>query len=139
MRTQNSKKIALVLSLVILFLPFSVVPVKASVGITPYYINLQNITVELEAISNKLELYCDITGFTGTTSITATAILERQNSNGSYTEVTRWDNLSATGRYLSFDESYYVATGYTYRLRINATVYLNGVGESVNGSATCAA
>jgi len=47
--------------------------------------------------------------------------------------VKTWDNLYAEDDVLVFDESWYVATGYTYRLTFTATVNRNGTGETVSG------
>jgi len=66
--------------------------------------------------------------------ITGYAVLERLNSNGTYTQVTTWNNLSASGSFFMFDTSYYVSRGYTYRFTITATAYINGVGETVSGN-----
>ncbi|MGI6576550.1 MAG: hypothetical protein ACOX1Q_00590 [Eubacteriales bacterium] len=72
-------------------------------------------------------------GKPGTDYITATVVLARKNANGSLTAVKTWSGLSATGDMLIFDGTYYVTTGYTYRLTITATVYRDGVGENVSG------
>jgi hypothetical protein len=74
-----------------------------------------------------------VLGKPGTDYITATVVLARKNANGSLTAVKTWSGLSATGDMLIFDGTYYVTTGYTYRLTITATVYRDGVGENVSG------
>lgn len=60
--------------------------------------------------------------------------LIKKNSDSTYTAVKTWNGLeAATGNMLIFDSTYYVTTGYTYRLTITATVYRNGTGETVSG------
>lgn len=73
-----------------------------------------------------------IVGKPGTEKITATAVLARRNSNGSYTTVKTWSNLSASGDSLYFDETYHVLSGYGYRLTVDVTVYRKGNYERIS-------
>ncbi len=74
-----------------------------------------------------------VLGQTGTTRITASMNLSRKNANGSYTTVKTWSGYETTDDYLIFEEIYYVARGYTYRLTVTTTVYRNGSSETVSG------
>ena len=69
-----------------------------------------------------------------TTKITANAVLERLNSNGTYTQVASWKDISKNATDLDWNTSYYVTRGYTYRLTVTATSYRNGVTETISGS-----
>lgn len=91
-------------------------------------------TICLSITDGKAVLSTAVDGYSGVNKITAVAVLERLNSNGTYTEIERWDNLSSDGRYLDWSATRYVAKGYTYRFKLTATVYKNGVGEVVSGS-----
>lgn len=74
-----------------------------------------------------------VEGKTGTSKITATALLKRVNSNGT-TTVKAWTGLSASGANFYFDKSYYVSSGYTYIFEIDAQVYRNGTVEYISES-----
>lgn len=82
----------------------------------------------------KAVLSAAVDGYSGVTKITAVAVLECRNSNGTYTEIERWDNISENNWYLDWTATRFVAKGYTYRYTLTATVYKNGVGETVSGS-----
>jgi hypothetical protein len=103
------------------------------VGIDPYWANTDVLNVMLSFNNGQGALSGAVYGKPAATSITATAVLERLNTNGTYSTVYTWNNLSATGNTLLFSTTYYVTQGYTYRLTITATVYMNGVGETVSG------
>jgi hypothetical protein len=92
------------------------------------------VTVRLSINNGLATLTASINGYEGVTKITAKAILERQNSDGTYTELASWNNISADGRYLDWSTERYVSSGYTYRFTINATVYKDSIGENVSGS-----
>jgi len=80
--------------------------------------------------------YCDayVVGKSGTTSITATVVLYRKNSNNTYTAIKTWTNLTSSGTSLYFNETHTITTGYTYKLYIMASVYRNGTSEVVTAS-----
>jgi hypothetical protein len=96
--------------------------------------NVASVTVGLSFNSGKGALTGSVVGYTGATQITGNAVLERLNSNGTYTQVASWNNLYASGNMLFFSETYYVSRGYTYRLTLTTTTYIKGVGETVSGS-----
>lgn len=96
--------------------------------------NTSYVKVKLSFSNGKGALGADVIGKPGASQITGTAELSRQNSNGTYTTVNTWDNLSSDSNILTFDATYYVATGYHYRLTVTATVYRNGTYETVSGN-----
>lgn len=79
-----------------------------------FWVNTDSVTVELAFADLKANCTAYIVGKTDTTKITATAILQRKDTNGSLTTVKTWSGLVATGNELLIDKSYYVDTGYTY-------------------------
>ncbi|MDK2967465.1 hypothetical protein [Lacrimispora sp.] len=92
-----------------------------------------SIDINLSFAGSKAICGACVQGWSDVKNITGTAVLSRKNSNGSYTTVKTWKNLNVAGNRLIFDGRYYVLRGYTYRLTITATVYRNGVGETVSG------
>lgn len=107
---------------------------EAYIDVQPYWINTSDIMISLSIDNGKAVLSSAVDGYSGVTKITAVAVLERLNSNGTYTEIERWDNISSDSRWCDWTATRYVAKGYTYRFTITATVYKNGVGETVSGS-----
>jgi len=94
--------------------------------------NTTLVSVSLDFEGSKAICGAYVYGKSGVNKITATVTLSRKNSNGTYTTIKTWDNLYSDNHILIFDGAYYVSLGYTYRLTINATVYLNGIGETVS-------
>ncbi len=90
--------------------------------------------VSLSIRNGKATLSANVDGYDGVTKITADAILERKNSDGTYTELASWDDISTDGKHLGWSAVRYVSSGYTYRFTLNATVYKDGVGEDVSGT-----
>lgn len=70
-------------------------------------------------------------GKSGTTKITATALLKRVDGNVTTTVKAR-TGLSAKGDTFYFDKLYYVASGHTYELEIDAKIYQNCKSEYVS-------
>lgn len=102
-----------------------------SIGIL--WTNTDLVSVDLSFDGGRGVCGAYVLGKSETSQITATVVLARKNANGSLTPVKTWSGLSTTGDLLLFDGTYYVTTGYTYRLTITATVYRYGVGETVTG------
>lgn len=102
--------------------------------ITPCWTNTESIHLDLGFSGTRADCSAMVIGKTGTSRITATVKLQRKNTNGTYTNVKTWAGLSANGSTLTFNDSYNVTCGYTYRLMINATVYKGGSGENVSKS-----
>jgi len=106
----------------------------SSMAVSARWSNVSDLWVGLSITNGKAVLSASVDGYSGTTNITAVAILERQNSDGTYTEIERWTNISANNWYLDWTSTRYVASGYTYRFTFTPTVYRNGTGETVSGS-----
>lgn len=141
----GNKKLMLVLVAILLILTPNVmvyatpnVP-ETQEGIQPFWTNTSDVTVCLSITDGKAVLSAVVDGYSGVNKITGVAVLERLNSNGTYTEIERWDNLSSNSWDLNWTATRYVAKGYTYRFTITATVYKNGVGEMVSGSKSAVA
>lgn len=101
--------------------------------IAPQWVNTDVVNISLSFSGSKGSCGACVLGKTGTTKITGTAVLSRKNSNGTYITVKTWRGLAASGSKLIFDATYYVTTGYTYRLTFTAMVYRNGTAETVKG------
>ena len=57
---------------------------------------------------------------------------ERYLGNNQWEEVISWENLSETGyTFYFYEELSNIPSGYTYRLRVTADVYKNGVCETI--------
>lgn len=87
--------------------------------ITPFWTNTSSVTVSIS--------------FSGTTKITADFVLERKNSNGTYTVVKTFPTKTTNSASLRFSDTATITTGYTYRLSLSATVTRNGTNETVSG------
>lgn len=102
-------------------------------GIHILWVNTDSATASLNFSGNCADCTSEIFGKTGTTKITATALLKRVDGNGT-TTVKAWTGLSASGDSFYFDRNYYVSSGATYEFEIDAKVYRNGKAESVSES-----
>jgi hypothetical protein len=110
---------------------------EKGVLIDPLWDNVNNIRLGLTFSGNIANVSGAITGITGTTQISATFTLERQNANGTFSYVASW-STNANGRILTFSESRSPVTtsGNTYRLRVTAGVTRNGITEFISDSVT---
>lgn len=106
-------------------------PLNKDSGAHILWVNTDTATVTLNFSGDRADCSSIIHAKDGTTKITATALLKRVNSNGT-TTVKAWTGLSASGDTFYFDQSYYVASGYTYELEIDAGVTRNGVTEYIS-------
>lgn len=100
--------------------------------ITPYWQNTDIVDARLSFSGNKAITYARVLGKAGVTKITATVTLQRKNASGTLTTVKTWSGLEELGDELVFNDSYYVTSGYTYRLTISAKVYKGSSYESVS-------
>jgi len=116
---------------------YAVVP-KALMDVQPFWVNTAAMTVVLSITNGKAVLSASVEAYSGTTKITAVAVLERLNSDGTYTEQERWDNISSDNRDLDWTSTRYVTKGYTYRFTFTPTITRNGVSETVSGSKSAA-
>lgn len=106
---------------------------KTDSGFGIQWDNTDTATASLNFSGDRADCSSIIHGKDGTTQITATALLMRVNSNGT-TTVKAWTGLSASGDTFYFDRQYYVSSGYTYELEIDAQVYRNGTVEYISVS-----
>lgn len=137
MSGKTKKWVSLLMALTLLVVAGgTAAPAKALSGpiITPMWTN--TVSIDLSLGFNGSQALCGavVTGRTGTNIITGTVTLARRNTDGTYSTVKTWSGLQTYSDELLFDGTYYVATGYTYRLTIVATVYYDGIGETVSGS-----
>lgn len=102
-------------------------------SVEPVWDNTSSVEVNLSIDGSKAICGALVIGKVSTTKITGTVVLSKKNSNGTYTSVKTWSGLETTGNMMIFDKTYYISTGYTYRLTITSTVYNNGIGETVIG------
>lgn len=128
----KNKRLMLVLVTVLIIL-------TSTTTVLARWSNISDVTVVLSITNGKAVLTGSVTGYSGTTKITGVSVLERLNSDGTYTEIERWDNISADNWFLDWSATRYVATGYTYRFTFIPTVYRNGVCETVSGSKSAGA
>lgn len=75
----------------------------------------------------------DIYGNPGTNKISCTMVLYEKSFWGSYTEVARTSETVYQGAHF-FSGNYTYTSGKTYRLDATATIYINGVGETLTQS-----
>lgn len=93
--------------------------------------NTTSVEVNLSFDGSKVICGALVIGKASTTKITGTVVLARKNHDGTCSTVKTWSGLETTGGMLIFDKTYYVSMGYTYRLTIISTVYINGISEKV--------
>lgn len=108
----------------------SIVNGPSSGIITPLWVNIDALNATLTFSGSQANCSARVFGKAGTTMITGTAVLARLNSNGTYTTIKTWSGLVSYSDTLIFSGTYYVTTGYTYRLAFTAHVYKNGSSES---------
>ena len=120
-------------------IPLDVTTEQAIVAPVPFWENASSILVDLQFTNGKGTLSTSVIGITGTTNINGSVVLERLNANGTYSRVTSWDNLRATGNIFLWGTDYYVARGHTYRMTVTATVIRNGISETISLSNTAVA
>ena len=94
--------------------------------------NTDMIIVTLNFSGNKAACSAEIYAKSGTNKISATLLLKQVTSNGTKT-VKTWTKSSSSDR-LYLDKSYYVASGHSYILEVNASVDRNGTVEYVTAS-----
>jgi hypothetical protein len=105
-------------------------PAKADSGLHVLWVNTDTATATLNFSGDLADCSSIIHGKDGTSKITAAALLKQVNSNGT-TTVKAWTGLSASGDTFYFDNQYYVSSGHTYELEIDAQVYRNGTVEYI--------
>lgn len=139
------KKIVVILLSVIFIIPQNI-PVSASaqglpgtgqdssinMSITPCWVNVNSITLDLSFSSGQAHCYGRILAARGTTAINATFTLERKCSYG-WTVANTWSRSSVTDS-LTFYTTNVAYERFEYRFSVTATVIRNGVYEVVSSS-----
>lgn len=106
-------------------------PASADSGVHVMYTNTDSVSAYLDFSGTRADCSAIVEGKSGTTKITATVYLKRVVGT-TKTTVKAWTGLSTSGESFSFDDSYYVSSGYNYELEIKAKVYRGGAVESVS-------
>ncbi|WP_283609239.1 hypothetical protein [Faecalispora anaeroviscerum] len=100
---------------------------------SPYIImwsNTDRVSSTLNFTGNRADCSAIIEAKSGATKIKATILLKQVTDNGTKT-VKTWTK-TVSGDELLFDKSYYVASGHSYELEVNANIYRNGTVENVS-------
>ncbi|GHV35635.1 hypothetical protein FACS18949_13990 [Clostridia bacterium] len=125
------KSIALALAVVIVLT--AAVPTGLAIEpFAPFYSNTALISYSLSFSGDLAVIGGLVVGLSGTTYISGTLKLQRKVGS-SYTDVKSW-TTSAYDDELIWDKSWYVATGYYYRITISASVTRNGTTEQVTAT-----
>ena len=100
--------------------------------IVPQWENVRQVDCDVYFSGNNGNVYVNIRGNAGTTSISGSLTLFRGN-----TEIESW-NISG-GRYVTVSDTFTGISGYTYKLVLDVDVTTNGVVENIEeeDSARC--
>jgi hypothetical protein len=94
-----------------------------TIGIQPLWSNVNSITLSMNFSGTTVTCSGLINGTTNVSSITATFVLRRVNTNGTLTTLRTWSNITSNTRILTFTDTYSpVNRGQTYRLDVTAVV-----------------
>lgn len=99
--------------------------------IEPLWAIVEETDAHLRISNGRATMSGTVIGQPGTTSITANAVLERANLDGTFSAIATFNNMHVTGRFWEWERTYHVARGHVYRLTITATVIRNGISETV--------
>lgn len=105
---------------------------KANSGYQIMWTNTDMVAVSLNFSGNRASCTAEVYAKSGTNKISATLLLMQVTSTGTKT-VKSWTK-SVSGEILYFDEAYYVTSGNTYILEVDASVYRNGTVEYITAS-----
>ena len=107
-------------------------------GIDPFWDNTASISLIMSFSNGRITSEGTVIGQNGTTGITASFTLSRQNANGTFTVVDTWSavNNSTMTMFLSSSRTTANQTAGTYRLSITTRVTRNGTTETVSESHT---
>lgn len=121
------KGIALLLSVVLIFgvMTPTVFAATDADTVQPYYLRIRSLAIDFDiGSSGKSTCYCSVDSSVTTDTVDLTMDLQRYvKENGK----EYWDTLktwTSSGTYVaSLNKTWYVSSGYEYRLRITAKVY----------------
>jgi len=102
----------------------------------PRWSNILSIGTHLTIENGTANIAASVIGNFGTESITVSAVLDRANANGTFTNVASWNNMRANEVTWGWEATQNVARGHDYRLTLTVTVVRNGVSETVTVSRT---
>jgi hypothetical protein len=120
---------ALCLAVILLF-----AAVPAASAVTPFWTNVNSVTVVITSSGTSANCIVSITGLSGSTITDADVTLYKKNASGTYVYQTAWNDQSSTTNTLSFSQPYTVVSGATYKLSVTADILRNGVTETVINS-----
>jgi len=125
---KNTKRLFIILFA--LFLLFSTV----ASAVEPRWINIRRTFVQHAYIDGNACCAVEITGVYEISHINNIDIVfERYLGNDEWEEVSSWSDLSTTNYMFNFyEEIPNIPRGYTYRLRVTADVYKDGICESLD-------
>lgn len=103
--------------------------------IEPFWQNAAAITLDMSRNGGTVTSSGRIAGQAGTTAISASFTLARQNANGTFTNVDSW-TASSNSMLVSSSRSTTGQSAGTYRLSVSASVTRNGTIETVFESHT---
>lgn len=107
------------------------------VEIEPFWQNVAAITLNMSRNGGTVTSMGQILGQAGTTAISASFTLARQNANGTFTNVDSWITNSSSMATSSSRSTTGQSAG-TYRLSVTVRVTRNGTVETVSESHTMA-
>lgn len=93
--------------------------------------NVADITMSLSFAQNKATCTLTIIGNPGTEEISATFYLQKENNNGTFSNLKTWTGLYTEGRILAFSDTYPVSLSETYRLKCEVVATKDDTTESL--------
>lgn len=102
------------------------------------YINEAKVSIRISS-DNTAYVSTRVDGYSCTTKLHATMTLQKQNSNGTWSNVKTWTSSSNSNR-LNMNRTYNVTSENTYRVRSTVTAYGSDDGKEsyslISGTAT---
>jgi len=118
------------------YLAFAAMPVQGAV-FELFWQNAASISLDMQFSGGVITSTGRVNGQSGTTAISATFTLARQNTNGTFTEVDTWTATNGAHPFLlSTSRTTSDLAAGTYRLSVSAGVTRNGWTENVSGNHT---
>ena len=124
--------LALVLTSLTMAQPISAAIVDESI-IEPQWQNATNMVLVVGVNTPQIQVKVTVTGRTGTTYHSGTAVLEKISGSNCGT-VKIWTNISSNTPVLQFTDNTVTRTSGTYRLTFTVTTVRNGVSETISAS-----
>ena len=91
--------------------------------IVPYWENTEKASLNLFLNERKAESTLNVRGTSKTTKIIGHIRLYRINSNGGYSSIASWKNITSYGNSLKITKTSSITSGYTYRVEADIEVY----------------